>query len=190
MIPPHLEFHPLTPDRWDDFENLFGPRGACGGCWCMFWKLSCKEFAAGQGDSNRLAQKSIVASGRTSGLIAYVDGVPAGWTAVEPRTEYGGLARSRVLAPLDELPVWSVTCFFVDKKYRRQGLTVALLKAAVKYVKSKGGKVVEGYPVETKDEKAPPAFIYTGTASAFQQAGFTEVGRRSEKRPIMRCVIK
>jgi GNAT superfamily N-acetyltransferase len=185
-----FEIHPLTPDRWDDFEKLFGPRGACAGCWCMFWKLPRKEFEAGQGDSNRLAQKAIVASGRIPGLIAYVDSIPAGWIAVEPRAEYSGLARSRILAPLDEKPVWSVTCFFVDKKYRRQGLTVALLKAAVKYVKSKGGKVVEGYPVETKDEKTSPAFIYTGTMSAFLQAGFTEAGRRSDKRPIMRYVIK
>jgi GNAT superfamily N-acetyltransferase len=185
-----LAFFPVTADRWDDFEKLFGPRGACAGCWCMFWKLPRKEFDAGQGEPNRLAQKNIVVSGRTPGLIVYVDGIPAGWIAVELRAEYGGLARSRVLAPLDETPVWSVTCFFVDKKYRRQGLTVALLKAAVKYVKSKGGKVVEGYPVETKDEKAPPVFIYTGTMSAFLQAGFTEAGRRSEKRPIMRYVIK
>jgi len=189
MMPQPVIF-PVTPDRWDDFEKLFGPRGACAGCWCMFWKLSRKEFDAGQGDANRLAQNAIIASGRTPGLIAYVDDVPAGWIAVEPRAEYGGLARSRVLAPLDDTPVWSVSCFFVDKKFRRQGLTVALLKAAVEYVKLKGGKVVEGYPVETKDEKAPPAFIYTGTASAFQQAGFTEAGRRSEKRPIMRFVIE
>ena len=184
------DIFPVTPDRWDDIEKLFGPRGACGGCWCMFWKLPHKEFEAGQGEGNRLAQKAIIASGRIPGLIAYVEGVPAGWIAVEPRGEYGGLARSRVLAPLDDKPVWSVTCFFVDKKFRRQGLTVALLEAAVKYVKSKGGKMVEGYPTETKDEKAPAAFIYTGTMSAILQAGFTEAGRRSEKRPIMRCFIK
>jgi GNAT superfamily N-acetyltransferase len=185
-----LEICPVTSDRWDDFEKLFGPRGACAGCWCMFWKLPRKEFEAGQGEANRLAQKTIITSGRTPGLIAYVDGVPAGWIAVEPRAAYGGLARSRVLASLDEMPVWSVTCFFVDKKHRHQGLTVALLKAAVEYVKSKGGKVVEGYPIETKEEKAPPVFIYTGVVSAFLQAGFKEAGRRSEKRPIMRTVIK
>ncbi|KAF0106461.1 MAG: putative acetyltransferase [Anaerolineaceae bacterium] len=185
-----LKFHPLTPARWDDFERLFGPRGACAGCWCMFWKLTRKEFEAGQGDANRLAQKAIVAAGGTPGLLAYVDGIPAGWIAAAPRSEYPGLARSRVLAPLDDLPVWSAPCFFVDKKYRRQGLTVALLKAAVEYVKSKGGKVVEGYPVEPKTGKAPPVFIYTGTASAFRQAGFVEAGRRSETRPIMRYIIE
>lgn len=156
----------------------------------MFWKLPRKEYDAGRGDPNRLAQKAIIASGRTPGLLAYVDGVPAGWIAVEPRSEYPGLARSRVLAPLDETSVWSVPCFFVDKGFRRQGLTVALLNAAVEHVRSRGGSVVEGYPVETKDEKAPAAFIYTGTVSAFTRAGFTEAGRRSATRPIMRYVIE
>jgi GNAT superfamily N-acetyltransferase len=185
-----VEFHPVTPDRWDDFEQLLGPRGACAGCWCMFWKLPRKEFEAGKGDANRLAQKAIIAAGGTPGLLAYVDGIPAGWIAAAPRGMYSGLARSRVLAPLDDLLVWSVPCFFVDKKYRRQGLTVALLKAAIDHVAKHGGKVVEGYPVETKDKKAPPVFIYTGTASAFRQAGFVEAARRSETRPIMRYYIK
>jgi len=187
----NIEFHPLTLDRWADFERLFGPRGACAGCWCMYWKLPRKEFNAGQGESNRLAQKAIVASGRTPGLLAYVDSVPAGWCALEPREVYPSLVRSRILAPVDETPVWSVTCFFVGRRYRHQGLTVALLRAAVEYVASQGGKVVEGYPVDTKEEKkVPPAFIYHGTASAFRQAGFVEVARRSETRPIMRHSIK
>ena len=156
----------------------------------MYWKLPRKEFNAGQGEGNRLAQKAILASGRTPGLLAYVDGVPAGWCAVEPRQVYSSLARSRILAPVDETPVWSVTCFFVDKRYRRQGLTVALLRAVVDYVKEQGGKVVEGYPVEPrKGQKTSPVFIYTGTASAFRQAGFVEVARRSETRPIMRYNI-
>ncbi len=153
-----LQIQSLTPDRWNDFAQLFGPRGACAGCWCMFWKLPRKEYDAGRGDANREAQHALIASGRTPGLLAYVDGVPAGWIAVEPRSEYPGLARSRVLASQDETPVWSVPCFFVDKHFRRQGLTVVLLKAAVDYVKAQGGKVVEGYPVETKDEKAPAGF--------------------------------
>ncbi len=187
----NLEFQPLTPERWEDFERLFGPRGACAGCWCMYWKLPRKEFNAGQGEGNRLAQKAILASGRTPGLLAYVDDIPAGWCALEPRENYPGLARSRILALVDETPVWSVTCFFVDRRYRRQGLTVALLRAVVDYVKEQGGKVVEGYPVEPRPgQKTSPVFIYTGMASAFRQAGFVEVARRSETRPIMRYYLK
>ncbi len=183
--------HPLTIDRWNDFEQLFSPRGACAGCWCMYWKLPRKDFTAGQGDLNRLAQKEIVTSGKVPGLIAYLDGFPAGWLAVEPRENYPVLNNSRILKRIDELPVWSVTCFFVARKFRNSGLTVALLKASIGFVAEQGGKVIEGYPVDPlSDSKMPPAFVYTGLMSAFIQAGFTEAGRRSEKRPIMRYAIK
>ena len=185
------KFYPLTPDRWDDFELLFGPRGACAGCWCLYWKLPRKLFTANQGDQNRIAQKKIVSSGQIPGLIAYVNGVPAGWVAVEPRQNYPVLNNSRILKPLDDSPVWSVPCFFVGKKYSNQGLSVGLLKAAIDYVAKMGGKVLEGYPVEPRQAgKAPPAFVYTGLASAFKQAGFVEEARRSETRPIMRYYIK
>jgi len=182
---------PLTPDRWADFETLFGPHGACGGCWCMFWKLPRKEFSAGEGEINRSAQRQIVLSGQIPGLLAYRDGIPVGWLAVEPRDHYPVLKNSRILKPLDDLHVWSLTCFFVAKKYRNQGLTVALLKSAIDFVAEQGGKVLEGYPVEPRDaEKMSPIFIYHGLASAFIKAGFFEAARRSETRPIMRYVIK
>jgi GNAT superfamily N-acetyltransferase len=155
----------------------------------MFWKQTRTEFEAGKGEPNHLAQKAIVVSGYTPGLLAYVEGIPAGWIAVEPRSAYSGLARSRVLAVLDDLPVWSVPCFFVDRKCRGQGLTIALLRAAIDHVAKQGGKVVEGYPIEPKTEKAPPVFMYTGAVSAFRQAGFVEIARRSETRPIMRYII-
>jgi GNAT superfamily N-acetyltransferase len=93
------------------------------------------------------------------------------------------------LKPVDDQPVWSVTCFFVEKRFRRQGITIELLKAAVAHVRSQGGRIVEGYPVETTDTMPAP-FIYTGTASAFQQAGFQEVTRRSPTRPIFRYFIE
>jgi GNAT superfamily N-acetyltransferase len=109
--------------------------------------------------------------------------------AVEPRSAYPKLAHSRALKPLDDQPVWSVTCFFVAKKFRKKGVTVELLKAAVEHVKSEGGTIVEGYPVDTNKEMAAP-FVYTGTASAFRQAGFKEVARNTPTRPIFRFTIK
>lgn len=186
--PTTLSFHPLTPDLWTDFEHLFGPRGACGGCWCMFWKLRGKAFDENTGEPARQMQKSIVESGTVPGLLAFDDDEPVGWIAIEPRSAYPKLAHSRILKPVDEADVWSVTCFFVAKQVRRQGLTVELLKAAVDYVSAQGGQIVEGYPVEAK-KNMPAPFIYTGTAVAFQKAGFVEVARRSEKRPIMRYSI-
>ena len=133
--------------------------------------------------------KSIVDSGIATGLLAYLHGEVVGWIAVEPRESYPKLAHSRVLKPVDDQSVWSVTCFFVAKQFRRKGITVELLKAAVEHVRKQGGKLVEGYPVETEKDMPAP-FIYTGTASTFQQAGFKEVARRSPTRPIFRFIIE
>ena len=187
--PLDLTFHPLTQNLWRDFEILFGSNGACGGCWCMFWKLRGKAYDEAAGNTARQMHKSIVDSKVVTGLIAYGDGYPVGWIAVEPRNAYPKLAHSRALKPVDDKEVWSVTCFFVAKKHRRLGVTVELLKAAVEYVKKQGGKIVEGYPTDTKKDMPAP-FIYTGTASAFKQAGFKEVARNTPTRPIFRFHIK
>jgi GNAT superfamily N-acetyltransferase len=184
----HLSFQPLTPERFGDFEQLFGSHGACGGCWCMFWKLRGRAFDETTGEPARQMQKSIVESGTIPGLLAYAFDKPVGWIAVKMRGEYPRLGHSRVLKPVDGKEVWSVTCFFVDRKFRKQGVTIGLLKAAIEYVRSKGGRIVEGYPTETR-EKMPDVFIYTGTMSAFQKAGFKEVARQSPTRPIVRKII-
>jgi len=184
-----LSFHPLTQKLWRDFEILFGRRGACGGCWCMYWKLRGREFDAVAGDVARQKQKAIVDSKVVPGLVAYSEGYPVGWIAVEPRSAYPRLEHSRVLKPVDDQPVWSITCFFIEKKHRRLGISVELLKSAVDHVRKQGGKIVEGYPVDIQSKRAD-AFIYTGTASVFKKAGFVEVARNSTTRPIFRYIIQ
>jgi GNAT superfamily N-acetyltransferase len=184
-----LSFKPLKRNLWNDFEELFGPNGACGGCWCMFWKLRGKAYDEARVYETRQMHKSIVDSGTTTGLLAYYHGEVVGWVAVEPRSDYPKLAHSRALKPVDDQPVWSVTCFFVAKKFRKKGITVELLKAAIEYVKTHGGKIVEGYPVDARKDMPAP-FVFTGTAAAFQQAGFKEVARNTPTRPIFRFTIK
>jgi GNAT superfamily N-acetyltransferase len=184
-----LEFHPLTPERWGDLEALFGPRGATGGCWCMWWRLQRAQFDKQKGEANRQAFKHIVDSGQIPGVLAYAAGRPVGWCAIEPRENYPVLERSRNLKRVDDEPVWSISCFFVAKPFRGQGLTVQLIQAAVEYARRQGAKIVEAYPVEPKSEEMPAVFAWTGFASAFRQAGFVEVLRRSETRPIMRYVV-
>jgi GNAT superfamily N-acetyltransferase len=181
-----LECHALTPDRWADFETLFGERGACGGCWCMTWRLSRKDFVANKGAGNRAAIHAIVQSGNPPGILGYLAGEPIGWCAIAPREDYPRLERSRVLKKVDDTPVWSVSCLFVRKDCRKQGVSVALLRSALDFVRERGGKVVEGYPVLPYSENMPGAFAWTGTASAFLKAGFRECVRHSAKRPIMR----
>ena len=184
-----LGFRPLTPERWPDLEALFGRHGATGGCWCMWWRLTQAEFDRNAGEGNKEAFRRIVDSGPPPGLLAYSETQPAGWCAVAPRETYPRLDRSRILKPVDDTPVWSVVCFFVGRPFRRRGVTVQLLGAAVDYARERGAAVVEGYPVEPRAGKTADVFAYTGLVSAFRQAGFVEVARRSETRPIMRCAL-
>jgi GNAT superfamily N-acetyltransferase len=184
-----LEFQALTPSRWSDLEQLFGPRGACAGCWCMWWRMKRAEFKARKGDKNKKAFRKIVASGDVPGIIAYSDGEPVGWCALAPREKYPLLENSRVMAPVDSEPVWSVTCFFVARPFRGKGITIKLLKAAVAYARKQGARIIEGYPVDPQKGRLPDVFVYTGLAPAFRSAGFVEVLRRSETRPIMRYIL-
>jgi GNAT superfamily N-acetyltransferase len=184
-----LKFHPLTPERWVDLEKLFGKRGASGGCWCMWWRLKRSDFLKQKGEGNRKALKRIVDSGKIPGILAYANGEPVGWCSAAPRESYPTLERSRMLKRVDDKPVWSIVCLFVATPFRHKGVSVVLLKAAITHVKEQGGKIVEGYPVEPKKGYTPDPFAYTGLASAFRKAGFVEVIRRSETRPIMRYVI-
>jgi len=156
----------------------------------MYWRLRHREWELMRGEDNRAALRQLVDAGAAPGILAYADGQPAGWCALAPRADYPRLASSRILKPVDERPVWSVTCFFVARPFRRQGLTVELLRAAVAYAGSQGARIVEGYPVEPPAGKVPDTFVYTGLASAFRQAGFVEVARRSPTRPIMRQYIQ
>jgi GNAT superfamily N-acetyltransferase len=188
-MPTELSIKPIKRNLWPDLEELFGLNGACGGCWCMFWKLRGKSFDESKGSTTRQMHKSLVDSGMVTGLLAYLHGEVVGWVAVEPRSAYEKLAHSRALKPVDDQEVWSVTCFYIARKHRRQGITVGLLKAAVEHVKRQGGRIVEGYPVDVQKDMPAP-FIYTGTASAFQQAGFKEVARNAPTRPIFRFDIK
>ncbi|UCF79591.1 MAG: GNAT family N-acetyltransferase [Candidatus Eiseniibacteriota bacterium] len=184
-----LEFRPLSTEEWGHFEKLFGERGACGGCWCMWWRLRQREFESQKGEGNRRAMKRIVASGRIPGLLAFHRGMPVGWCSLAPREEFVRLEHSRILKPVDDRPVWSVVCFFVSKDYRRRGVSGRLLEAAVRYVKRRGGKIVEGYAVEPKKVRMPDLFAYHGLSCVFRDAGFKEVARRSPSRPIMRLSV-
>ena len=119
---------PLTRRNWPDLEQLFGPRGASAGCWCMWWRLKRSEWEKQKGEKNRSSFEKIVASGAPTGVLAYLEKQPVGWCAIAPRTHYPVLERSRILSPIDDQPVWSVTCFFIARPHRQSGLTAALLR--------------------------------------------------------------
>lgn len=184
-----MECLPLIPERWSDFEELFGPRGAYAGCWCMWWRLPRREFEAQQGEGNRRAMKALVDSGAVPGIIGYVDGLAMAWCSVAPRDQFGSLNRSRVLKPLDDQPVWSLVCHFVAREYRGRGLIRDLIVGAIGYVRAQGGTIVEAYPSVIRSKKAPPTTSFMGFIDVFAAAGFVECARPSAAKCIMRFVI-
>lgn len=185
----NLEVFPLDPTRWEDFETLFGERGAYGGCWCMSWRLKRADFERQKGEGNKEAMRALVEQNEKVGLLAYINGEPVGWCAVAPREVYVKLENSRVLKRIDDEPVWSISCFFVAKQYRRKGISLELLKGAINYCKANNVKIIEGYPVVPYGEQIPAAFAWTGMPSVFEKAGFVVAERRSQAKPIMRYYI-
>ncbi len=184
-------FLPLTAKRWADFETLFGPRGGVAGCWCMWWRVQKRsDWERDKGGNNKRAFRRVVKRGSEPGILAYYGRRPVGWCAVAPREEYPSLERSRVAARVDDKPVWSVSCLFLHKDYRRCGLSVALLEAAAGFVRERGGRIVEGYPVIPKKSEMPGVFAFTGLYPAFEKAGYREVARRSATRAVMRRALR
>jgi GNAT superfamily N-acetyltransferase len=177
---------PLTSGRWDDFVQLFGPRGACEGCWCMTPRLPRAEYVRQRGAGNRRAMKRLVERGAEPGLLAYVGGEPVGWIALGPREDFVRLQRSRIAKPVDDRPTWSIVCFFVRKDQRGRGLSGQLIEAAARYAKSRGARLLEAYPIEPRKKPMPAVFAWTGIASTFRKQGFVEVARRAPTRPVLR----
>ncbi|MFA8435464.1 MAG: N-acetyltransferase family protein [Marinifilaceae bacterium] len=184
-----FEFQPLTSERFSDFEQLFGARGACEGCWCMYWRLHRKEYEKGRGDLNHEAMKQLVEEGTIPGILAYADGEPVGWCSLGPRKDYIRFETSRLFKPIDDKEVWSIVCFFVQRDWRGKGVQTQLLQYAVEYCRSRKVKILEGYPHVPSKEKMPDAFAWTGIAKAFLKAGFQEVAQPSKTRRIMRCYL-
>src|SRR5262249_21276744 len=123
------------------------------------------------------------------GLLFYRKGEPIAWCSVGLRSSYALLERSKILRPVDVQEVWSIVCFFIKPQFRRQGLMVQLLRAIIAHVKSRGGQIIEAYPIEPRKKTFPSVFAWPGFASAYRKAGFLEVARRSETRPIVRYFL-
>ncbi len=185
-----ITIHPLTPERWPDFETLFGLRGACGGCWCMWYRMKRADYEKQKGEGNRQSMKNLVASGEIPGILAYNKNQAIAWCSIGPREKFPVLNRSRILKPVDDKHVWSVVCFFVRKDIRKQEITYKLLLAAIEFARENGAKIVEGYPIHTDKDNYPPVFAATGFYSTYKKAGFRECIRRSETRPIVRYMIE
>lgn len=179
-----LTIHPLTPEHWPALEDLFGKGGASNGCWCMYWRIG-SAYHKRPRAKNRQALRQIVADGPPPGLLAFDGARAVGWCQLTPRADLGWLAQARFFEAVDQQPVWSLSCFYIRRGYRRQGVMSALIAAALRAAKQAQAAAVEAYPVDTA-RPGSTTNVFTGTVTAFKRAGFTVVARRLETRPIMR----
>jgi GNAT superfamily N-acetyltransferase len=183
-----IRFAPITEDHWSALEGLFGPRGACGGCWCMWFRLPRGPYEAGKGDVNRARFRSRVAdeTAPSPGILALRGDDAVGWCAVAPREEYLRLRTTRTMRGPDDLEVWAILCLFVAPSQRHVGLSVRLIDAACRHAFRYGAPAVEAYPVVRGKDAVPPAFASQGLLRAYLEADFEEVARPSATRAVVR----
>ena len=177
-----LTVRPLTPDLWPALEDLFGERGACGGCWCMYWRIG-SDYRKRPAAKNKAAFREVVTQGPPPGLLAFDGDVAVGWCQLTPRDALPWLDRAWRLRRVDDEPVWSISCFYIRKGYRRKGVTSALIASALKTARRAKAPALEAYPL---DANLTPSASSTGFASTFERAGFKTIARHVPPRPIMR----
>jgi GNAT superfamily N-acetyltransferase len=182
---PCVEFHPVTEERLPDLEQFSCQHGKFRYCSCMRWRMTSTDYKRSTKDERVAALEGLVLQGTSIGILAYVNGEPVGWCSIAPRESYEALERYRALPRIDDQPVWAVVCFFVDRRFRRQGVTLDLLRAAVKHAQTQGAIIVEGYPVEPDSN----LYTYMGSPAAFHRAGFRDVTPKGYARSVMRYVI-
>jgi ribosomal protein S18 acetylase RimI-like enzyme len=187
-----IVIRPLTSDRWDDLEAVFGARGCsvARGCWCMAYRRSGGVgWDTSRPRANRADLKALVDAGKSPGLLAYQGKVPVGWISLGPREEFLRLRRSPVMKPVDDQPVWSIVCFVVPSEFRGQGVAHALLDGGIAFARKKGARIVEAYPVDRPGRSSDDA-MWFGPKSLYDRAGFVEVARRKPTRPVVRLKLK
>jgi GNAT superfamily N-acetyltransferase len=185
---------PLTPERMDDLASLFEQGGDPKWCWCTSFRLRGRDEFQRRPSENRALLAELAERGPAPGLVAYRDGRAVGWVSLGPREDFERLTYSKVLAPIDDRPVWSIVCFVVGRRERGQGIAGALLDAAIEHARASGATTLEAYPADTGGDRIPSANVYKGTLSMFERAGFRVVERRqwnptTPVRPIVRLEL-
>ncbi|SDL40123.1 GNAT family N-acetyltransferase [Tessaracoccus oleiagri] len=166
--------HPVTPDRFEDFADVINPNRRANHCWCVSPRLAARDVAELGGGDREAAMRALCTSEHPPGVVTYLDGVPVGWCNVGPRDEIPRLVHSRVIRPIDDVPVWSIVCVVVRGGYRRKGVTAHLIEGAADYAASHGAPAIEAYPVEPSG-RMDVTSAFVGTRAMFERAGFTVV---------------
>ena len=189
-----LEIRSLSPDRFTDVASLFEEGGDPRWCWCVFFRFRGRDWTNATAADNRAALEDLTHRDLAPGLVAYREGRVVGWVSLGPREDYERLTYSKILAPVDDTPVWSIVCFVVSRRARGQGVATALLDAAIEFARAHRATTLEAYPVDPGDARVPAANAFGGPLSMFEKAGFTVVERRrwnanTPVRPIVRMAL-
>jgi GNAT superfamily N-acetyltransferase len=185
-----LRFEPLSKSNWHHFVKLFGPKGATGNCWCMYFRLKKSDFDEGkENDGNKEAMKELVWTDKPTGILAFYEDQAIAWCALAPREDFMKLEKSRVHKRIDDQSVWSIPCSFIHKDFRKMGVSVALLKGVIGFAKQNGIKVLEAYPTIPTKGPLPDSFAWIGLYKSFERAGFTIADQTSKNRPMVRYYI-
>ena len=183
MSTPTWRTHPVTPERFDDFADVVNPNRRENHCWCLSHRLRVKDIealgasATGAGGVRERAMRALCSDEIPPGVVTYRDDTPVGWCHVSPRADIPRLTASRLIRPIDDVPVWSVICLVVRGGHRKQGVIGHLIAGAVEWARSQGAPAVEAYPVDNKGAKIDRTFAYAGTRAMFERAGFRETGK-------------
>jgi GNAT superfamily N-acetyltransferase len=173
-----LEIEPLTPGRFHDLAALFEEGGDPKWCWCVFFRFRGRDWTNSTADDNRAALKVLTGRALAPGLVAYRGDRAVGWVSLGPREDYERLAYSKLLAPVDDTPVWSIVCFVVSRTARGQGVATGLLTCAIDFAREHGATTLEAYPVDPGAARVPAANAFGGPLAMFEKAGFLVVERR------------
>jgi len=191
-----FSFKEVGPELWKDFELLFGKNGACGGCWCQYYRLpqGGKLWQTTKGAKARRLMKGLFERNEVTGLLAFDGTRPVGWCSYGPRSAFPRLDRMKAYQrddALDANRLWCINCFFIVKEYRNQGLARLMLKATLKFLKKRKIELVEAYPtpLSLEGKKQPPAFSWTGPMKIFEEEGFELIQRLSHSRPLMQKML-
>jgi GNAT superfamily N-acetyltransferase len=171
----------VAPGDWRQIELLFGEKGACGGCWCMWWRVERggKLWDSVKGEPNRAELKRRVEAGEVNAMMAFDGEQPVGWCTFGPRATFPRAETIKALRHAWDADTWAVVCFYIHPKWRRKGVARALLEAATERAFELGARIVEGYPaVPKKPGGIPAVFAWTGVPNMFEAVGYERADER------------
>ena len=185
-----LRCEELKPAHWPVLEELFGSRGACGGCWCQWWRVERggRLWEETKGEPARKRMRELTKTGKALGMLAFDGKAPVGWCSFGPRIDFPRIETVKAYRRDDTQDVWCINCFFIRSGHRGKGVARALLDAAIKAMRRRRVKTVEAYPVtlDKKGKKLAPAFSWTGPLKIFEEQGFKEIQRLAPTKPLVR----